>query len=331
MLFGQTVQHRAFAYCDCRPLRSLCLPTTTQTRSRPAQPTRTAQQAWRPVAAQRTAVATDNEPDPDNFPAEAISNFSASQARRTTPIPTPVSVAQLVSIVFQLTVVIGLLLILPSWFIYHSVPARVWTVAAVYSLFFGFGGIRRVIKYGKLSSREQDAQVATANGSRNHVLFIATVVAGHWASMWPRIKLYTDTSGQRLLALNFTSIVMCPPSQMVQLIAAAVMAAALALHVWSCETLGKAHDRLVVPDALVKTGPYAWCQHPIYTSYMMLFLGATCFLKRESIFLFALKWFLCLPFFEQRAATEAELLQKKFGNEYTAYKEHTGIFWPKFA
>ena len=93
----------------------------------------------------------------------------------------------------------------------------------------------------------------------------------------------------------------------------------------------QAYDRLVVPDALVKTGPYAWCQHPIYTSYMMLFLGATCFLKRELIFSLALKWFLYLPFFEQRAAVEAELLQKEFGNEYTAYKEHTGIFWPKFS
>lgn len=32
-------------------------------------------------------------------------------------------------------------------------------------------------------------------------------------------------------------------------------------------------DRLVQPEALVTSGPYAFVQHPIYTSYMALFVG----------------------------------------------------------
>ena len=84
---------------------------------------------------------------------------------------------------------------------------------------------------------------------------------GHWALMWPRIKLHTDTSGQTILALNFTWFVKCPPSRMVQLIAAAVMAAALALHVWSCETLGKViSDQTVLPLCILFDGLFAAAQ-----------------------------------------------------------------------
>ncbi len=35
----------------------------------------------------------------------------------------------------------------------------------------------------------------------------------------------------------------------------------------------QAYDRLVTPDELVISGPYKFVQHPIYTSYMLLFCG----------------------------------------------------------
>lgn len=35
----------------------------------------------------------------------------------------------------------------------------------------------------------------------------------------------------------------------------------------------QAYNRVVAPEALVTRGVYAWVQHPIYTSYMLLFAG----------------------------------------------------------
>lgn len=156
----------------------------------------------------------------------------------------------------------------------------------------------------------------------------------------------------------------------VQYLPALLLPAALALHVWATETLGKvgsqqtvaqsqqcqdkvhelilqpvaclhkavrrftihlsplqAYDRLVIPDRLVKSGPYAWCQHPIYTSYMLLFCGLALWFGDERHCLYML--YFCWDYFRDCIQTEARLLQQAFGNEYIAYKEHTGSFLPR--
>ena len=41
----------------------------------------------------------------------------------------------------------------------------------------------------------------------------------------------------------------------------------------TCAPLAQAYDRVVAPDELVTTGVYRFVQHPIYTSYMLLFCG----------------------------------------------------------
>ncbi len=47
--------------------------------------------------------------------------------------------------------------------------------------------------------------------------------------------------------------------------AALVLALATALRVWTLRTLGRAWNvRVVVPDAVVTSGPYAWIRHPNY-------------------------------------------------------------------
>ena len=90
----------------------------------------------------------------------------------------------------------------------------------------------------------------------------------------------------------------------------------------------QAYDRLVVPDKLVKSGPYAWCQHPIYTSYMLLFSGFMLWFGSEDCFVLLL--YVCWRYYKGRIETEARLLEQAFGNEYIAYKEHTGSFLPRF-
>lgn len=128
------------------------------------------------VAAQRTALATDDAHDPEDFPFQSLTNFSSGQARRAAPKLPP---ARKVSLsLLQLSTVIALLIIGPAWVFCQCITPRVWAAAAVYCVFFGFGGIRRTLKYGKLSSRKQDAQVSTWQGRWAIATFVLLVIAG---------------------------------------------------------------------------------------------------------------------------------------------------------
>ena len=131
------------------------------------------------TAAQRTAVAADEVPEPnEEFPSESLGNFRSSQPRRAVLKPVPTDARKVLLAILQLSAVVALLLLLPAWIVCQCIPARVWQAAALYSIFFGFGGLRRTMKYGKLSSRKHDAQVSTGQGKRAVIIFVLLVVAG---------------------------------------------------------------------------------------------------------------------------------------------------------
>ena len=127
------------------------------------------------VAAQLTALATDDADGPEDFPIQSLTNFSSGQARRAAPKVPP---AKLSLSLLQLGTVIALLIIGPAWLFCKCITPRVWAAAAIYCVFFGFGGIRRTLKYGKLSSRKQDAQVSTWQGRWAIATFALLVIAG---------------------------------------------------------------------------------------------------------------------------------------------------------
>lgn len=132
-----------------------------------------------PTAAQRTAVAADEVPEPnEGFPSESLGNFRFSQPRRAVAKPVPINLGKVLLAVLQLSAVVALLILLPAWIACKCIPARAWQAAALYSIFFGFGGLRRTVKYGKLSSRKNDAQLSTGQGKRAIMLFVLVVVAG---------------------------------------------------------------------------------------------------------------------------------------------------------
>lgn len=134
---------------------------------------------FQPTAAQRTAVAADEVPEPnEEFPSESLGNFRSGQPRRAVLKPAPTSIRKVLLAVLQLSAVVALLILLPAWVVCKCIPARVWQAAALYSVFFGFGGLRRTLKHGKLSSRKHDAQVSTGQGKRAIILFVLLVVAG---------------------------------------------------------------------------------------------------------------------------------------------------------
>lgn len=272
-------------------------------------------QSIRSRAAQRTAIATDGAPDPEDFPWQLLSNYSTSQARRAAAKPAAPSAGKIILSLLHTFAVIALLILFPAWVSYKCIPAREWAAAAAYFIFFGFGGLRRTLSYGKLSSRRKDAQVPIQQGKAATVCFVLIVVACHWRA----VLCYGSCKAQGM------NLIFSHPA--FQAICAGLLCAALVLHIWANETLGEAYDPLVVPGRLVKTGPYAWCQHPIYTSHMLLFSSFTLLFRSEECCILLL--YVCWRYYKHCTKVEAEILDQVFGNEYKVYHEHTGCFVPR--
>jgi len=74
-------------------------------------------------------------------------------------------------------------------------------------------------------------------------------------------------------------------------------------------------------DHLVTKGPYRWCRHPLYLSFMVIVLGID--LMFGSPFGILTTLFLALPSMIYRARLEEKALADRFGEEWEAYKERT--------
>ncbi|MFN2282831.1 MAG: methyltransferase family protein [Anaerolineae bacterium] len=78
--------------------------------------------------------------------------------------------------------------------------------------------------------------------------------------------------------------------------------------------------------AIAAEGPYKYIRHPIYVSIYLLSLGLGC------IF-FAWLWFGVLlafvPLWYLECMEEERQMMKIYGEEYVAYQQSTGMFFPK--
>lgn len=82
-----------------------------------------------------------------------------------------------------------------------------------------------------------------------------------------------------------------------------------------------------VLDYLVTGGPYSFCRHPLYLSFIVLILGLDLWLG--SVLGVAHTLFLSIPSAVYRARVEDGLLREKFGAEWAAYAERVGFLLPK--
>ncbi len=104
------------------------------------------------------------------------------------------------------------------------------------------------------------------------------------------------------------------------------------LFVWAHSHLGKNWSTIVdgkLPSSkkLIKTGPYKYIRHPIYSSAFIIIIGFGIFTSNWIIFLFPFILFLIL--FVSRMPKEEKSLIKHFGEEYSNYMKVTGRIFPK--
>jgi protein-S-isoprenylcysteine O-methyltransferase Ste14 len=75
-------------------------------------------------------------------------------------------------------------------------------------------------------------------------------------------------------------------------------------------------------DHLVTAGPYRWCRHPLYLSFMVIILLGIDLMFGSPVGILA-TLFLALPSVIYRARLEEKALADRFGEEWEAYKKRT--------
>ena len=208
ILSSCTSRHSLYCKSACAP-RGLCSWTKQPLTGLPSTPAARVSQRSRLVLATRTAVGVSEEPEPDDFPPEALTNFNSGKARRTSSAakkPTKLQLASPSQIndwlkqgfsyelktfkdsvkasfqLLQLFVLVSLLIIVPAVQLCGNIPQQADHLGILYLLFFGFGSVRRLLMYGKLAPRKQDAQVQKSSGKLSLVVFILMIVAGQLLS-----------------------------------------------------------------------------------------------------------------------------------------------------
>ena len=86
------------------------------------------------------------------------------------------------------------------------------------------------------------------------------------------------------------------------------------------------HIKIYSDHVLVSGGVYNIVRHPLYASLIWMFLGAS--LVYFNYLAFLAIAFVFSPFMYYRAKQEEELLLKEF-EEYNAYQQKVGMFFPK--
>jgi protein-S-isoprenylcysteine O-methyltransferase Ste14 len=109
-------------------------------------------------------------------------------------------------------------------------------------------------------------------------------------------------------------------------------ATALALFFWVLRSLGRNFSTTLTikkDQTLVIQGPYQWIRHPMYTSFVFLWIG---------YFLLSTNWFIGLTgilgfiwAIVVRTPKEEQMMIDRFGNEYITYMKRTGRYLPRWS
>jgi len=80
-------------------------------------------------------------------------------------------------------------------------------------------------------------------------------------------------------------------------------------------------------DFLITEGPYRFCRHPQYLSFVIMIFGFD--LMFRSIVAIVFTAAISIPSVVYRAKVEDRLLRRRFGEEWESYAEKVGFLLPK--
>jgi len=172
--------------------------------------------------------------------------------------------------------------------------AAVWLIAWLRT--------KRTLEQAPLSSRLLYA-VPVLIGS--YLLFSKNVAFG-----WPLVRLY-------------------PGNPVIDAIAVFLTALGIGFAIWARFYLGTNWSSAVsvkVGHELIRTGPYTWVRHPIYSGLLLALMGTALEQDRViALIAVALFW---LGFWI-KSRMEEEFMRKTFGEQYIEYSRSTGALIPR--
>jgi protein-S-isoprenylcysteine O-methyltransferase Ste14 len=108
----------------------------------------------------------------------------------------------------------------------------------------------------------------------------------------------------------------------------AITALGFALTIWSRFLLGSNWSSTVaikVAHELIRTGPYRWVRHPIYSGKILAMVGTAIALDRwRGVAAVVLIWIA----FAIKRRMEEQFMRQTFGEQYAEYSKATGAIFP---
>jgi protein-S-isoprenylcysteine O-methyltransferase Ste14 len=206
-----------------------------------------------------------------------------------------------------LAILNSILILLPAYWFSQLSAWQTWTAFALYFVFFSSAAWRG-IKHGKLAKDKDDRQLKTTLGRMAAIVRSVGLLAAHV------IAIYEFAERETLVWLSLVGI--------------GLMVAGLVVNRLAISALGKFWDKLVIKEdhRLITEGIYAHIRHPIYTSYLLLFLGYTVLFQAPIsaiIFMAVLS-----VWYGSRISLEEAMLIEKFGDAYRQYCTQTKRLFP---
>lgn len=128
---------------------------------------------------------------------------------------------------------------------------------------------------------------------------------------------------------EFLRATLFTPTRWTEALGIAITVAGVAFAIWARIYLGGNWSGAVtvkVDHQLIRTGPYRWVRHPIYTGLISAMLG-TAVVRDEVRGLIAVA--LAYAGFKLKSKIEERTMTQTFGSEYEQYSRTTGAILPR--
>jgi protein-S-isoprenylcysteine O-methyltransferase Ste14 len=119
-----------------------------------------------------------------------------------------------------------------------------------------------------------------------------------------------------------------PPIAWVMTLGAVVAALGAIVAIWSRRTLGRnwsGRITIKVDHQLIRSGPYRWVRHPIYTAVLMLSTGTVLAI---GTWLALIGWVMIAVAYARKIRLEEANLRVAFGADYDAYSRESRLLVP---
>lgn len=109
----------------------------------------------------------------------------------------------------------------------------------------------------------------------------------------------------------------------------ALTCAGVAVAIWARYSIGQywsARVTLKEGHRVIRSGPYEWVRHPIYTGMLLAAMGTALVIGEwRGVLAVAVMW----AAHSHKALREEKLLTTELGEEYVSYRRNTGFLFPR--